>query len=303
MDNLVIEKYSIEKNKSQIINMFQGDKFFLESFLEAHIEGENKVDGKIYVAYYMGQAVGALILKGIGREHGVKTTIYVRNEYRNNEIGHSLFELSQITLANDEYCERSFGHVEEDDQLTAEFLEKRGYYKLCTLCEMEREGSLLPLDEMEVRQYDDEDYFVCDNIIEMAFYKMRERVGIFPPYFYVPSESERQKFFINRNNRYVMIKDGEIIAVGLINGSELDQVTVRNDFQSKGYGRKFVSFLINEIISRGNKTVKLTVVEGNFAKDLYESLGFKVTKKYHCFQKYYKNDTRLSAPPANNSGK
>ncbi|WP_339265721.1 GNAT family N-acetyltransferase [Paenibacillus sp. FSL K6-1330] len=67
--------------------------------------------------------------------------------------------------------------------------------------------------------------------------------------------------------------------------------------QSRGYGKAFVSFLLNEMMHRGEKIVKLEVVKGNPAKTLYESLGFKEKSLYHIVTKYYRPDSRLSRPP------
>ncbi|WP_158081850.1 GNAT family N-acetyltransferase [Paenibacillus selenitireducens] len=47
-------------------------------------------------------------------------------------------------------------------------------------------------------------------------------------------------------------------------------------FYKPGYGTAFVKFLINEIINRGEDKVILEVAKDNFAKRLYESLGFKL---------------------------
>jgi ribosomal protein S18 acetylase RimI-like enzyme len=102
----------------------------------------------------------------------------------------------------------------------------------------------------------------------------------------------------DKNNRFVMLNDGEIVAVGIIDGSELSHVSVRPDLQGRGYGRAFVSFLVNEIMRRGEKVVKLGVVKGNPAKKLYERLDFKEKSLHHWVTKYYRPDTRLSRPPS-----
>ncbi|WP_199616369.1 GNAT family N-acetyltransferase [Paenibacillus alkalitolerans] len=162
---------------------------------------------------------------------------------------------------------------------------------------MEREGVPLPESNISVRQYEDDDYLICHNICEIAFYQMHERVGILPSYYFPPNERERKRFVEDRNNRFVMLIDGEIVAVGIIDGCELSHVSVRPDLQSRGYGRAFVSFLVNEIIRRGEEIVKLGVVKGNPAKKLYESLGFKDKSLNHWVTKYYKPDSRLSRPP------
>jgi ribosomal protein S18 acetylase RimI-like enzyme len=83
----------------------------------------------------------------------------------------------------------------------------------------------------------------------------------------------------------------------VIKGNELKNLAVRPDLQAKGFGRKFASFLINEIIRRGNKTVVLNVVNGNYAKKLYESLGFKEKTLFDHVLKFYRPDSRLHMLP------
>lgn len=106
------------------------------------------------------------------------------------------------------------------------------------------------------------------------------------------------RFAEDRSNRFVMLIDGEIAAVGIIDGVELSHVSVRLDLQSRGYGRAFISFLVNEIVRRGWEIVTLGVVKGNPAIKLYKSLGFKAKSLNHWVTKYYKPDTRLSRPPS-----
>jgi mycothiol synthase len=50
---------------------------------------------------------------------------------------------------------------------------------------------------------------------------------------------------------------------------------IEEDFQELGIGRKFVMYLCNEIYQRGSATVDLWCVVGNYARNLYDSLGFK----------------------------
>ena len=82
---------------------------------------------------------------------------------------------------------------------------------------------------------------------------------------------------------------------------KINCVAVSIEHQSRGYGRALVKFLVNEIISRGEDKVILEVAKGNFVKTLYDSdsLGFKETALYHKYIKYFRPDTRLSAPPDN----
>lgn len=48
---------------------------------------------------------------------------------------------------------------------------------------------------------------------------------------------------------------------------------IEEDFQELGIGRKFVMYLCNEIYQRGSASVDLWCVVGNYARNLYDSLG------------------------------
>lgn len=56
------------------------------------------------------------------------------------------------------------------------------------------------------------------------------------------------------NTRIVIFSHGTIFK------RQLSFVCVRADLQSRGYGKPIVSFLVNEIMRRGEKTVTLCVV-------------------------------------------
>ncbi|MCG3772484.1 MAG: Ribosomal-protein-alanine acetyltransferase [Nitrosomonadaceae bacterium] len=200
-------------------------------------------------------------------------------------------------LAPIEVLERSIGMCMDGDRDSLQFVYKNGYYIGHTSYIMERVGESFPEPDISVRPYEDGDYLACQSIWEIAFFKMHELVGMIPTYYYPPSEKERKSFLENRNNMFVMLVDSEIAAVGVIGGMELQHVSVRPDLQGRGYGGAFVAFLVNEIMRRGEKTVKLGVVKGNPAQKLYERLGFKEKSLNHFVTKYYKPDTRLSRPP------
>lgn len=214
-------------------------------------------------------------------------------------IGAALMAKADKLLSQNDTVERSIGVCKDGERCSLQFLYKHGYYISYSSNIMEREGVPLPEINISVRQYEDDDYEMCHNIWEIAFYQMHERVGMLPSYYYPPNETERKRFAEDKDNRFVMLVDGDIVAVGIIDGNEISHVSVRPDLQSRGYGRAFVSFLINEIMRRGNKIVKLGVLKDNPAKKLYESLGFKEVSLNHFVTKYYKPDSRLSRPPSN----
>lgn len=292
MENLIIEPYLPERDQAAIRAMLSGSEQFDKMFRDS----ERIFSEGIFVARYSGVTAGFLSFSGFKR--ATVTTIFVNEEYRRRGIGTTLIAKAVPLLSQNEAVEHSLGACMEGDRSSLQFLYKNGYYISYSSYMMEREGEPLPESRISVRPYEDDDYVTCHQIWELAFYNMHERAGILPSYYYPPNDRERKRFIEDRNNRFVMQVDGDIVAVGVIHGNELSHVSVRPDLQSRGYGRAFVSFLVNEMLRRGEKKVKLWVVKGNPAKQLYESLGFKEKSLYHWLIKYYKPDTRLSRPPS-----
>lgn len=292
MENLIIKAYEPERDKTAIKAMMCEDEYFDGIFQE----NEKNFQEGIFIARYNELTVGFLSFNSF-KGRGTETTVFVSKEYRRMGIGTVLIKKADTLLSQIEAVERSMGACIDGDRSSLQFLYKNGYYIIHSSYIMEREGETFSGSNISIRQYEDVDYLACYNISDIAFYKMREYVGILPSYYYPPGEWERKSFFENRNNRFVMLVDSEIVAVGVIDGSELHHVAVRSDIQSHGYGGAFVSFLVNEIMRRGEKNVKLWVVKGNPAKKLYERLGFHEKSLYHLVVKYYKPDSRLSRPP------
>ncbi|MBY3626748.1 GNAT family N-acetyltransferase [Acinetobacter sp. CUI P1] len=288
---LIIEPYKPERDAASITAMLcENEQFNM-------FQQSNKMLSEgIFVARYKDLTVAFLSFDGFKRR--ALTTIFVNEEYRRMGIGTALMAKADKILFQNVAVERSIGFCIDGDRCSLQFLYKHGYYISYSSFIMEREGVPLPEINITVRQYEDDDYVICHNICEIAFYEMHERVGILPSYYYPPNETERMRFTEDRNNRFVMLIEGEIAAVGIIDGFELSHVSVRPDLQSRGYGRAFISFLVNEIVRRGGEIVTLGVVKGNPAIKLYKSLGFKEKSLNHWVTKYYKLDSRLSRPPS-----
>jgi len=291
MDNLSIEPYKAVRDKASITAMLCGEA--LSSVFQP--SGKGVTDG-VFVARYNGETVAFLSFDGYKRR--ALTTIYVNKAYRRIGIGTALMAKADQLLGQNKIVERSIGACMDGDSSSLQFLYKHGCYISYSSYAMEREDVPLPESNITVRQYDDEDYVICHNIGELVFFQMHEQVGILPSYYYPPNETERKRFADDRNNRFVMLIEGEIAGIGIINGSELSHISVRPDLQSRGYGRAFISYLVNEIMRRGEKIVTLAVVKGNPAINLYKSIGFKEKSLNHWMTKYYRPDTRLSRPPS-----
>lgn len=291
MEDLIIEPYQPKRDKNSIRAMLCGDEQIKEL-----LKCERMFPDGIFVARYNGITVGFLSIDGIKRK--AQTMIYVSEECRRKGIGTALMAKVDHLLTPHKIVERSMGGCMDGDRSTLQFLYKNGYYISWSSHIMEREGGYLPEQHISVRPYEDDDYETCHVLIEVAFYKLHDNLGMLPTYYFPPNENERKRMFDNKSNIYVLLVEGEIAGVGHIDGNELSHVSVRHDLQSQGYGRPFVSFLVNEIMRRGNTIVQLGVVKGNYARKLYESLGFNEKSLYHWLTKYYRPDTRMSSPPS-----
>jgi ribosomal protein S18 acetylase RimI-like enzyme len=110
---------------------------------------------------------------------------------------------------------------------------------------------------------------------------MRVRVGCFPDSVISQlSEIERRAWKEDAETRFVYEINGEIVAYSHLSGNELSSISVHTDFQGLGIGREFVMYLCNEIYQRGSAKVDLWCVVGNYARNLYDSLGNLCGK--HC---------------------
>jgi mycothiol synthase len=164
-----------------------------------------------------------------------------------------------------------------DNSAASAFAQKMGYGPYFSSACMRRAGDPFPLGPLPVRQYEDEDYLACQALNARAFHEMRIRVGRSPDSAIAqPSEKERKDWFEDAENRFVYEENGEIVALGHLDGNELSSISVHTEFHGRGIGRRFVMFLCNEMFRRGNTTVQLWCVVGNYARNLYESLGFRV---------------------------
>lgn len=290
---MLIQRYNSQRDKTQIELLLHNNNDLLNIFYND--EETNK--DNILVALIDTTIIGFLSFNGFGRKP--QATLFVSQEYESIGIGSMLIKEYEKMLIHNEKVEHTVFTCLYSDTELINTLDSNGYRLYFSSYIMERTGEAFPSKDIFVRNYEEKDYFEWDRICELAFYHMRQRIGMYPPFFYTPVEWEREQFAKNKDNMFVMIVDNTIVAIGKIKGNEISIIAVSIEHQSRGYGRYFVEFLVNEIISRGEDKVLLEVVKGNFAKTLYESLGFKETTFYHQYIKYFRPDTRLSAPPAN----
>jgi mycothiol synthase len=202
-------------------------------------------------------------------------TVFVAPQFRRQGIGSAMVKYAEteLRMGGTQKVRSSFraGH-----QSSLAFARKLGYDKYFSSVLMQRTGDPFPLEELPVRMYSDEDYLASQSMYATAFHEMRVRVGCFPDSVIAqPSEKERRAWKEDAENRFVFEINGEIVAYSHLSSNELSSISVRTDFQGLGIGRKFVMYLCNEIYHRGSAKVDLWCVVGNYARNLYDSLGFK----------------------------
>jgi len=202
-------------------------------------------------------------------------TVFVAPQFRRQGIGSAMAKHAENELraGGTQKVRSSF---RAGSQASLAFACKLGYDQYFSSAYMERTGDPFPLEELPVRPYKDEDYPASHSLYAAAFHEMRVRVGCFPDsVIEQPSEKGRTAWKEDAENRFVYEVNGEIAAYSRLSGHELSSISVRSDFQGLGIGRKFVMHLCNEIHQRGSATVDLWCVVGNYARNLYDSLGFK----------------------------
>lgn len=201
-------------------------------------------------------------------------SVFVDPECRRQGIGSMLVRQTEEQLKGGGAM-RVMSCFRSDDERTRAFARKRGYEQYFSSALMERNGEPFQIGPLPVRLYTDDDYSVCQALSAKAFHEMRVRVGCFPDSVIAqPSERDRKSWLADASDTYVYLDEGEVVAHGRLCGNEISVVSVRTDRQGHGIGRKLVMYLHNEILRRGHSTVSLWCVVGNYARRVYESLGF-----------------------------
>lgn len=294
-----ITKFNQSTDLDEVKVMLE-EKNFWHIFLNA----TGKRNECTYIARYDNKISGFLSVNRFNIRRA-DITVYVDEKYRRNGIGTELLRFSDRFISGSKF-EHAFCEFTADEGVT-KFLTKNGYCSFFSEFKMERDNTLIDSDKLSdtslrerdiiIRHYKNDDYMAWHNISDIAFFLMREKLGLTPSYYYPPSESDRKKFANDCMDRYVMVVDGVTTAIGIVTSNEIYLLAVRPDLQSHGYGRIMASYLNNEIITKRNaEKIKICVLNGNPAKNLYERLGFREVEFTYSYVKYYKPDSRQIAP-------
>lgn len=294
-----ISAFDAAHHTNAILHMLQGKVHLTERFQQVAASKEDF----IHVAEDAGEIVGFLLIQEFDRQR-VTPTVFVRGDKRWMGIGTALLRFLDGLLDDSPY---EFAERQVDaEEGTAAFLEKNGYTRYFTEVMMQRDNSLVDPEKttdaalaqrgLLIRNYSDEDYWAYHNIVGVGFYLMRERIGMLR-WYSPPSEYERKELAAGYKNRYVLVENGEVIAVSKINGNDISLLGVRPDKQSQGYGTLLLSYWINKIIlDRQADIITIDTTQGNPAQRLYQRMGFRQIGERYGYIKFNKPDSRPKGP-------
>lgn len=255
-----------EKDRSAVEELFSDNslaKFEILRFLD-----ENPTMGQL--AKEEGKVIAVGVFSGFDKKS--KLNLYVKPDRRNEGIGTKLLGSLEIVMSNGGVKEIVCSFEDKDKERS--FSYKNGYKSWFYSNFMTYNDEIIKSSPLGIRQYKDDDYSQCQKVYSEAFYKMGQMVG-FETTLSEPSEKEREAFLNNAENIFVITENDTIVASATIDGNEIDIVAVAVEEQGKGYGKRIISYCVNELINRGNQEIVLWCVDGNPAKHVYEKLGFK----------------------------
>lgn len=135
-------------------------------------------------------------------------------------------------------------------------------------------------EKLNIKLYN-ESYFEQELALESdAFYEIRKLNDIKPYKINDSTEIEKDKirkyFNNNKNNFYLLIENEKLIGSALIIDNYIKVMCIISEYQNKGYGTKLIKYIVNKILEKGYKTVKLDVLPGNNnAEKIYKKLNFR----------------------------
>ena len=201
-------------------------------------------------------------------------SLYVDSPYRGKGIGGMAFSVCEQIL-QDAKAEIILTSYRTDNGVSKLFAEKRGFKRNFSSTFMKYNGVRFDIPVLPIREYKDDDYDSAYEMYSKAFHEMRIRVGDFPDSVIgQPNSTMREQWELTKKERLVYLHGDEIVGYSHVVGNEVASISVKSQYQGKGIGRMFMKFIINRLLEDGNKTVSLYCVVGNWAKRLYDSLGF-----------------------------
>ena len=220
---------------------------------------------------YNGNLAG-LVLMAVSRRPFLY--IFIFPQFRSIGMGKAILAQCENALRSQSAVSISTSY-RTDNPIAQKFSHDAGYRPEYSESYMEYAGATFEIPELPIRQYRDEDYASAHEMYAEAFHRMRLSSGFFPNSVpEPPNDRIRRKWAASADERFVYMRNTDIIGYAHIAGNEIGSISIRQDCQGQGIGQNFVKAVCNTIRSRGADKVSLYCVNGNRARHLYDRLGF-----------------------------
>lgn len=177
------------------------------------------------------------------------------------------------------------------DERVRSLLQSLGYRQDFPSCYMEYQGApvAIGVPKAVFRPYRPDEYEKVHAFDAEAFHRMRLSTPWFPDSTpEAPSEEMKEEWAGTAQERFVYALNGEPIGFAHLEGDEIDSISIAPAYQGHGYGREFLTEVVNHMITDEKKTaIGLWCIDGNEkALTLYRSVGFEEK----CCVMYFKKE-------------
>jgi len=212
--------------------------------------------------------------------------VYVLPENRRKGVGSLLYQesVNSVMKYKPKVIQTEFSI---DHPVASSFFEKEGFSLWYGSTTLEYEGNFQPESDLKVTVYDNCYYEQYNKLRGACFYDLSVKHN-FKPYKIPLSEKDRNAVLQLKDKIFLTFEHNQLIGAITIHDDYLDHIMVDPNHQGQGLGQKLTQYGINCIVSKGNHKISLSYINGNErAKNLYEKIGFKLSRDTHVFQKYF----------------
>lgn len=139
---------------------------------------------------------------------------------------------------------------------------------------------MIGMDFMETRQFTEESSAEVCRPTEDDLDEMHQLINRFYVDCGLPDSMEKEKLMTKLKNFRIIREEGQIVSLAAFSPDGEDfckiaYVYTRPEYRGKGFGRKVVNTIKNEILAMGKTAVLNVDVANPISNHLYESLGFR----------------------------
>ncbi|MCA0987157.1 GNAT family N-acetyltransferase [Guptibacillus algicola] len=224
------------------------------------------------------------ISRNDANEKEAQVNVFVKPAFRLQGIGTALYKELEGYLI-DRKPDVISAYTRVDIENHERFCNKVGFHKWWGSPELVYEGERFPEGDHEFERYDDAYFDQFVKMVQDAFYEVNKSNDIKP---YLATEESVRKYQLgNKENVFLLVENGEILASVTIGDGSIVNLMVSPRHQGKGLGKKALQFGMNQLLDRGYEKVSICYMEGNrYAEKLYDSLGFKPVQTTHVYRKF-----------------